>query len=46
MGFDWLQCVGLADIMVGEEPANVRMRVPPPTNNFDGRPYALTEVHR
>jgi hypothetical protein len=32
--------------MVGEEPSNVRMRVPPPTTDFDGLLVTLIENQR
>jgi hypothetical protein len=35
-GFVWKHCVGLFNHFVGEEPSDLRMRIPPPTTSFDG----------
>jgi hypothetical protein len=35
-GFVPKQCVGFFNQLVGEKPSDLRIRVPPPTKNFDG----------
>jgi hypothetical protein len=42
----WKQCVDFFNLLVCEEPTDLRMRIPPPTTKFDGLDVSLTENRR
>jgi hypothetical protein len=41
-----LQCVGFFNTLVGEEPTDFRIRMPPPATNLNGINVTLTENQR
>jgi hypothetical protein len=42
----WMkQCFGFFSQLVGDEPPDLRMRVPPPTTNFDGKMKIKNDLH-